>query len=176
MTRQRVVERRKMLGVLAGVTAAVCAILAPCASEAFASGAPAWSIVSISNPTHLETPRNQVDELTVNATGGSMKVSMQAIVGDARYPVRSAEVSTPYNASPEELQKAFEEAGLAGEVKVTGGAGGAGTYRIAFEGALAGQEVRLEAYSRNLEGSASVKVLTPGRSSGILTVTATNVG
>jgi hypothetical protein len=174
MTRRIVGAGRGTLGAPAGlVAAAVLAVLLLGASAARASG-PAWSIVSVAEPTHLAPRTNQVDELTVHATGGFLLLYRVTKGSSNKEPI----AAVPYPANPAELQAGFEEFIGAGSVKVAEGAAGAGTYRISFEGSLAATEVLLEPDTFFLsEGAtATVKKLSAGGGGGQLVVTATNVG
>ncbi len=173
MTRQRVGGGPRTLGVFAAAIAVAAAMLTLFAPPASASGAPAWSVVSISEPTHLAPPAKQVDELTVHASGGLIVLQVPETA-----VVKAAFAFMPYNGSASELQQKLEEGGLGtGNVNVTPGSE-AGSYRISFEGNLADVPVSITTFNSYLStgGEETVKTLSAGGGGGQLVVTATNVG
>jgi hypothetical protein len=156
----------------ATLTLALGAMLAS-ATVAVAADPPVWKIVSTSEPTNLASPRSEVDELTVTATGGIMLLVVNGSNFAGIYP---------YNVSAEALQSGLEEHLGAGNVEVTGGPGdasGSKPYVITFTGELTGQEVPLRALGPfpGEEGeSVSVKVATKAADGGTVVLTAINVG
>jgi hypothetical protein len=120
-----------------------------------------WLSTKIAESLGITEVRNdEVEAITVNATGGTFTVSY------------GAETTAPinYNASAKEVQEALEALpALKGNVKVTGGPGGEGggtPYTLTFEGALAEQAITPVTTNRSaLTGGAklaSVIVLKPG--------------
>jgi hypothetical protein len=116
------------------VVAATTALggLATADSASAVTATPRWAVTTVSKPTNLqpETPRTQVERLTVDATGGTFAMSV----------VLGAEIHTttqlPYNASAVEVEaalNAFLNEHNAG-VTVTGGPGGASPYEIEWSG------------------------------------------
>jgi hypothetical protein len=160
------------------------AALAP--TSVMAATGPAWSIVSVAQPTNVASPSpaTEVDEVTVDATGGTFTVTSQGLGVTA--PI-------PYNASAAQLESTLNEL-LAGDkyapaapsVSVTGGPGGAAPYVIDFEtnsaenSTLASIGVGdLKTDSSQLTGgthTATTSVLTHGRDRPQLVLTAINVG
>jgi hypothetical protein len=160
-------------------------------AHALGAEAPRWKIVATTDPTHIApgSPANEVQQLTVNATGGTFTIS-PGIVPD-RCAVSAVTPAIPYNASAAEVQTALGEACefLEGRVTVTGGPVGKPAtvnnepYTITFTGKEPGEEPGagplaglLGVHSGALAGSATVKEVTKGQYIPQLVVTATNVG
>jgi hypothetical protein len=148
-------------------------------SPAFGSSA-WWHLDSGSRPGNLTSGkgRNEVQELTISATGGIFVVGREA-----------PEAALPFNATHEELQAALELGFGEKNVQVTGGPGdeqGDKPYKIVFTGERADQRVPkiyangvLEVHIYQLTGGreeASVVEATRGRPDGQIVVTAANLG
>jgi hypothetical protein len=175
------IDRKAVVAIFAVAAATVLVGVAP----ARAAAGPVWSIVSVSQPTVFvpNSPRAEVDSVTVDATGGTFTL------GFANNAARTS--SLPYNASAAEVQAALnvnEVLFNAATATVTGGPGGPGggsAYVITFGGSLAGESLvshglgKLVVDGGALTGgahSATVSVLTKGEDTPQLVVTATNVG
>jgi hypothetical protein len=163
---------------------AVVAVLATIGStgvsSAFAGEGPVWEVLAVTTPTNLKpnSPRNEVQEITVSAKGGSFTLSVK--LPSASQATTTAAI--PYNATAGEVQAALEATALgAGNVTVTGGPGGTSPYVVTLVGA-AGHEpiVPMSVDSSSLApaggASASVTELTKGVYAPKLLITATNVG
>ncbi len=160
------------------ILAAVIAVAGMMASVASAGAAeaPRWDVVSTTNPTHLvpNSPRDEVQEVTVNATGGTFTLSL--ILGQDNV---STTEPLPYDASASEVQSELEKINFAGTVT---GAGPKETspYTITF-GSFRGDKptpVMPEDGSKLTGGSATVTVkeVTRGQYYGDVRAIATNVG
>jgi hypothetical protein len=158
-----------LLGVL-------LALLVVSATPAFADS-PWWQLSSGAAPTHLAPAKNEVQDLTVSATGGVF------VLID---PATEALELFGWDATHEEVQVGLEGLYGAGNVEVNGGPGdetGSKPYEIKFTGALADQPVEgIQALSSffglGLEGGrheATVTEVTKG-GSGQIVVVATNLG
>jgi hypothetical protein len=170
-----------VLTVAAITLVAVLAIVSP----VLAAEGPRWDIVSTSNPTNIApgSPANEVQEVTVNATGGTFRLSVSDT--DITPCANSETAAIPYNAPASEVQSALGAACsfLEGRMTVTGGSGGAGPYTITFTGNEPGGEPGdgpvglLGADSSSLTGgAATVREVTRGQYTPELVVSATNVG
>ena len=136
------------------------------------------------------SPSTQVEQLTVNATGGTFKIEIpphSATSGVTHVVVTS---SLAYNASAAEVETAMNAAiqtgdYLGAEVAVTGGPGGTSPYTITWGGkatnhSLVSQRIDpLRTDSKELTGgthTATLVTVTAGLSPAQLVITATNVG
>jgi hypothetical protein len=140
---------------------------------------PWWGLTSESWPTNLHSglARDEVQEITVSATGGQFIVSGS---GSAKF--------VAFDVASQELQKSLEGLFGVGNVLVAGGPGdeqGDKPYVVTFTGALADQEVALIEVGSSLFGhslltggreEATVLERTKGRSDGRIVVTAQNLG
>ncbi len=151
-------------------------------ASASAEEAPRWALTVVPMPTSLtpESPRSQVERLTIDATGGSFRI---VVVGVASLK-KTARL--PYNATAAEVEAALNET-LTEEVTVavTGGPGGVSPYTITWGGTAEDKTTSsvfvegLEAESNELTGGAHTATLTTttsGANPPQLLVTATNVG
>jgi hypothetical protein len=164
------------------VAIALMALLAVVTSVA-AAEAPRWEITSVSSPTNLEpnSPRDEVQDLTVSATGGTFTLGVSSIL--CNYGTLEFTAPIPFDASASELQSAIEGVACAvgsGGVTVTGGPGGASPYVVTFVGERADRVVGLmKANGTALTGgsaTASVTEAVRGAYVPYLTMTAINVG
>ena len=115
---------------------AVCAVAGVClaalpASVLGATPVTGWAIESTHGPTNLPPSVNQVENVAVNAVGGTFTLTYSG----------ETTASLAYNATATEVQAKLEALTAIGahNVKVTGGPGGLGgsaPYVAAFEGAL----------------------------------------
>ncbi len=162
----------------------VAAVLAS-ASTAGAAEGPRWDIVSTSNPTNIQpgSPANEVQEVVVNATGGTFTLSVSIV----NHCFKQMTPAIAYNATPSQVQSALVEACgfLEEKTTVTGGSGGAGPYTITFTGKEPGEEPGagpvpvIGADGSSLTGAgatATVTEVTRGQYTPELVVSATNVG
>jgi hypothetical protein len=179
--------RGARLSVTGLLALSIVLIAASIPTAALAAGGPEWRITSVSSPTNFASPSpaTEVDELTVDATGGTFTLTLPSTVAT------SASATTgpiPYDASAPQVEAALDATKLgAGAVVVTGGPGGSGggtTYVLTFN-RFADMTLALEGYdplvadSINLTGpshSATLSVLTAGASPPELIVSARNVG
>ncbi len=144
------------------------------------AAAPAWRVLAATGPTDLPPVTEEVQRLSVDASGGAFKLGFEGLQTDA----------LPFDAGPTAIRDALDAlpdiGGVGGSTKVTGGPGNPGAenaYLVSFGGALAGHDVAaLVGDAAGLQGGAStVTVTTPveGKESfeaGSLAVSVTNVG
>jgi hypothetical protein len=169
-------EARALVALVIAAVALVTAFVA--ASSAVAAEAPRWDIVATSNPTNLKpsSPANEVQNVTVNATGGTFNLT--AVSQDCN----AAETTTPipFNATAAQVQSALEALGCVGtgNASVSGGPGGSSSYSVTFVGELSDTQIPVMSAdgSSLIGGSAMVTEVTEGVPAPILIVTATNVG
>ncbi len=162
------------------VVAIMFAALLAAATSAVAAEAPRWDIISTASPTNIEpgSPRNEVQDVTVSATGGTFKLG---VVNRHCEGVRITG-PIPYDASESEVQSALEAVtcGGFGGFTVTGGLGGTSPYVVTFLGENADAQIPLMTInSASLTGGASTASVTEvarGVFVPYLTVTAINVG
>jgi hypothetical protein len=147
-----------------------------------------WHLSSGARPAALQpgTGRDEVQELTVSATGGECA---PFVAGTGCFALIAEEQGHQgvavlrFDATHEEVQAALEEMYGAGNVTVTGGPGdelASKPYVITFVGALADHPLKpIVAFSFRLEGGrAEAKIVerTGGRPDGQLVLTAANLG
>jgi hypothetical protein len=158
---------------------------------------PWWHLSSGASPMALQpgVAKNEVQEVTVKATGGSCAGKPGAtgcFIVRRVEPGHEAFELVRFDATDEEFQSVLEGMYGTGNVTVTGGPGdaeGTKAYVITFTGELAGQpiapivtenkffsviEITLEKGKR--EGSATVLEKTRGRADGQIVVSAANLG
>jgi hypothetical protein len=172
---------------LAAVVAAVVALCAfGIAAVAAGAEAPRWAVTAVPSPTNLppESPRSEVDRLTVEATGGTY--SIEILIGNQTYSTSQL----AYNAEAAVVEATMNETlnkgtGTNTSVKVTEGPGGTTPYTITWGGETENKSLEFEhiktvrAQSKNLAGGAHTATITrvvEGVTAAILTVQATNVG
>jgi hypothetical protein len=157
------------------------------ASAMAAETGPQWAVSVVPSPSNLvpESPSNEVDRLTVDATGGTFSLSVTE--GNVREETTSA---LPYDATAAEVETAMNqvlERERSVRVAVTGGPGGATPYTIEWGGEAEHHNLALllpsitnvKVDSKGLSGAAHAAALTmmsKGASSPELIVTAINVG
>jgi hypothetical protein len=154
---------------------ACAALAAP--SSANGTEAPRWNIVATSNPSSplASSPRDEVQQISVHAAGGTFTLSAAAI----RQCSNAKTAPIGFNAPASSVQTALESAcgALVGKITATGPAG---TYMVTFEGELGNVPVGvLVADGTALTGSgarASVTEVARGHYAPMLVVSATNVG
>ena len=152
------------------------------ASSARAAEAPRWRIVSTTSPTTLapNTPRNEVQELTVDASGGTFTVTIQPIAGVCESPQTTAQI--PFNATAAEVQAALEVHSCvgSGNVTVTGGPGGTAPITVTFIARRGNRPLPLMIVDSSLltggAATAAFKLVAHGAFEPYLLVKATNVG
>ncbi|HEU4737920.1 MAG TPA: hypothetical protein VFS54_02430 [Solirubrobacterales bacterium] len=169
---------RKSLRALVLSLALAAALIAVAAPVAMAA-APAWRILGAVGPTNLPSLSNEIQEVTVDAAGGTFTLGFGA-----------AETSAlAFGSKPADVEEALNElstvGGSGGLVEVSGGpteAEPTHPYFVRFREALGGTDVAaLSGDSTNLVGGAesvSVSEVTPGGDpgEGTLAVYVTNVG
>jgi hypothetical protein len=167
---------RSMVSALAVVLLCVAVVGAASAR----AESPRWEVEAVSSPTDIKpsSPRNEVQKLTVPASGGTFTLELQP-------PASSAPQTTgrlPYNATAAEVQTALTSLfGVGGSgVTVTGGPASStpDEYDIEFQANNADVIVEpMKADSSNLTGGvASIVELARGANAPEMIVTATNVG
>jgi hypothetical protein len=165
-------RQRRLVGMAMTVTvAALCA-----ASSAAAQEAPRWEINAIPTPTHIQanTPRNETQKLTVDATAGTFTLKVPIVGTEA-----ATTAAIPYEATATEVQAAIVASVGSGSASVTGGPTTATPheYEVTFEGEQGAIERPLiEVDDSLLEGTASVGEGTKGVKPAQLVIEATNVG
>ena len=175
--RQRGLRRYAAVAAGLGVLLALGGI-APTTS--LAAEGPRWAIVATGDPTSPapESPRAEVQEVAVNGTGGTFKLSAAAIKQcETGENAKTGPIA--FNATPAEVQSALQAACsfLAGQIAVTGGSG---RYTVTFIEELSHVPVPLLAVDgSSLTGSgasATVNEIAQGRFPPQLVVSATNTG
>jgi hypothetical protein len=161
---------------------ALCALATAGAAEA--ADSPQWAVTVVPTPSRIEpeSPRTEIDRLTVDATGGTY------ILRSNFGPDWMETAPLAYNASASEVEEAMDNAftGLTGAtVTVTGGPGGGSPYTITWGGsssqkvlAFPGPE-DVRANSAELTGgthTATLSTVTRGVDAPHLIIMATNVG
>jgi hypothetical protein len=178
-TRCRRAHKARSHRAIAGATVLLIVLLGVLSSASSARAAtPWWGLTSESWPTNLPSglARDEVQELTVSATGGEF-----ALLANGHFKF------VKWDTTHEELQAVLEEFYGEHTVEVSGGPGdeeGTKPYVISFTGPLADQAVtRMEAASSffgiKLSGGreeATVTERTQGRADGKIVVTAENLG
>lgn len=151
------------------------------AGVASAAEAPRWKVTAVTTPTNVipGSPRDEVQEVTVNATGGTFTLAVHpANYGGGKRPT----TALPYNATAAEVQAALEAvSGIeSGGVSVSGGPGSSAPYRVTFTGRNADYPLEpMEADGSDLSGGAhtvTVTQATRGELAPQLVITVTNVG
>jgi hypothetical protein len=151
-------------------------------ASAAAAEAPRWQLQAVPTPTHVQpnTPRNELQKLTVTATGGTFVLEFNNTAGAT--DVAAFTIALPHDATAVEVQEALQALnGIgSGGVVVTGGPGTAtpGEYEIAFQGADGDTAIEpLRVQTAGLTGGgASVEELVRGKNAPWLLLEATNVG
>ena len=119
---------------LASVVAAAMLALGALTSSALGAEAPRWVITAVPTPTNVlaNTPRDEVQRVMVNATGGTFV--LEVIPKSNAYQKYQKSPAIPYNATAAEVQVALEATGGIGGVgvSVTGGPGSSGPYEVLF--------------------------------------------
>jgi hypothetical protein len=167
---------RRLALRLPAAAALVLAAALPFAASASAAS-PAWRIAAVSGPTNLAPLSSEIQELSVNSSGGELTLGFE---GQTTDPI-------PFDAAPARLADALEALPAigAGGVEVSGGPGGAGAtspYFVRFSGSLATIDVpALVPDPAGLSGAASTATVEteteggePGE--GTIAIFAENVG
>jgi hypothetical protein len=154
------------------------------AAPARAAEGPRWAITATTSPTNLEpgSPRNEVQDVTVNATGGVFTLTATNPECNGGDDLQTT-AAIPYNATAATVQAALEAlpcVGGEGNVAVSGGPGGTTAYVVTFVGEHRNTPISvMSADDSALTGaSAAVTVAeaTHGAYAPHLVVTAINVG
>ncbi len=180
MTHETTGMWRSTRSMCAVACAAAVLCLVTLAAAARAVEAPRWVLTAVPTPTNVmaNTPRNEVQEVSVKATAGTF--ALEVLGGSDQTEFRRT-VPISYDASPAEVREAIGKVKeiSESEVSVRTGAGGPGTYEVSFEGlkegATAIEPMRVDSSGLH-GGTASVAELVKGANAPQLTVTATNVG
>jgi hypothetical protein len=160
--------------LVAGTLATIAGTATAHAEEALS---PWWSVTTGEEPTslHAGVAKNEVQQLTVKATGGNV-----VVVEPLSLEGEEVKFTTfPYNASAGTVQAALEGIYGAGNVAVTGG--GAEPYTVVFKGGLARRPLKpmnsnFSVPLGGLVGSAETTELTRGEPDGKIFVSAQNLG
>jgi hypothetical protein len=162
----------RLFGYLATATATGVAVASLLLGPAIAQGAPgAWQVVGVTGPTNLPPSTPEIQEVSVDAAGGTFTL---ALGSESTGPLR-------FDASAAELEAAL--AGLpglsGGGVTVTGGPGNPGAelpYLVTFGGRLAGDDVE-QLTGAATAGTVAVATQTEGSpvGTGEIAAFATNV-
>jgi Domain of unknown function DUF11 len=170
-------SNRLTLAVSGTLLVLIMAMLLGIGMASAAMAAPVWRITSVAGPSNFEanSPQNEVQDITVNATGGTFTLSFAG----------EKTVSLPYNATESQMESALD-AIKSVNVTVTGGPGdatGSTPYIVTFSGGeLQYKNVpQLTADGSSLvngisAGSATVSTAAQGVGPSQYEVTATNVG
>jgi hypothetical protein len=165
-------------GMLASFAVLLIALML--ADGAVAAESPRWAITVVPTPTNIapETPRSEVDQLAVDATGGTYVIK---IIG-----MNKSTAPLAYNATALEVQSALNAVLSNGATTtVTGGPGGTAPYMIAWGGSTANHNLKnvgilgVTVQGESLTGGSHTATITPivvGRSTPELILTAINVG
>ena len=185
-------KRHRYLFLTALVPVCLLLMAGVLVSSAFAEGECGscrawWHLVSNARPTNLHASGarvNEVQEITVTATGGNVFVTEQGgieeVLAGEKELSKLAFAEFAFNATPAEAQTALEGLYGAGDVEVSVGAGGAGSYRVTSHGGLAKAE-RLNTEfgflaAPELVGEAVTKQVVEGKSDATIVVAVTNLG
>ena len=169
--------------VLGGFGAALLLPLA-LAAPAFAQS-PWWHLTSGTRPLYLHSgvARNEVQDLTVSATGGSFRILEPVAAAHGEFKIVEFQVEAGKGPEASVLQKGLEEEVYGkGNVQVAGGPGdenGTKPYVIMFIGALADQPVQPMQPINEVTGGKAEAVVSEavrGRPDGEINVIAENVG
>jgi hypothetical protein len=168
--------RFNVVTLVATVVAAAMCWLA-WAGAARAAEAPRWAIMATSTPTDVaaESPRDEVQQVTVDATGGTFLLNFSA--PNCGEPFMTSPIA--FDATAAEVQGALEATCLGEAVAVSGGPGATSPYLITFTGGHGDQPVPLKANDSGLTGgthSASVAEVKHGAFRPQIILSATNVG
>jgi hypothetical protein len=163
----------KALQKIAVSLMAVLVVLACLASAAFANS-PWWHLTSTSNPSNLGQAKDEVQQVTVDASEGSYEledlgVHSNRIVGNSEEGFGQA-VTLEVGDTPGEVREALEGMYGSHNVEVTGSP--REVFEIKFVGELAYQPIPMRVAS----GPATLKELAEGRPSGVIQLTAANLG
>ena len=169
---------RKSLRV-AALSLAAAAVLIAASAQIASAAAPAWRTLGVVGPTNLPPVSSEIQEVTVDATGGTFTLGYGAAeTGDLAVGSTPAEIEAALNGLS-------TIGGSGGSVEVSGGPDEAeptAPYFVLFREALAGTDVALlSSDSTNLSGGAALvtvseKTAGGGFGKGTLAVYATNVG
>ncbi|MGH2880204.1 MAG: hypothetical protein ACRDK4_11440 [Solirubrobacteraceae bacterium] len=172
--------------VLAGLFAiGVGAGAAPSRAESLS---PWWGVTIGARPSNLqpEKAKDEVQEVTVNATGGEFILSEPIATERGEFENAKGEpqfVILGDSASAGEVRSGLEGFYGAGNVEVTGGAQGSESkYVVTFTGALAYKQLKpigtrySEEFGFTAPGQLSVSEQSAGASAGVIVVTAENLG
>ena len=178
---------RRWARAVAAVSAiGVTALIGAAPAVAAEASAPRWALTVVPTPTNLvpESPRTEVDQLTVDATGGSYRL-------DVRLQYKSHLTSSlAYNATAQQVEEALnktlqESASISVVVSEMPAGSTTHVYRVEWAGDAAENSLStfqaegVTGESHQLTGgsaSISFTTLTKGVSEQRLIVTATNVG
>jgi hypothetical protein len=180
ITSQAVAARRWPATSLVAV--AIVAVSLGWAGSAFAAESPQWKLTAVATPTNIApgSPRDEVQKVTVDATGGTYRLAVRSKSYSGQYGSAIWTGSLPYNATAAEVQAALDGAMGEGEsgAAVTGGPGVG--YVVTFQGGSAGYPVEpMQTDGSGLTGgthSVVVTEVTRGLVPPLLVITATNVG
>jgi hypothetical protein len=160
-----------LLAVLAMIALAVLSVPARAAS-------PAWKVVGVTGPTHLPPVASEVQQVAVDATGGTFTLTFESqTTAPLEFDASATEVAAALNG--------LSSIGPSGAVEVEGGPGSLGgvtPYVVRFGGSLAATNVNpIGADSSQLTGgtmTATVSTKTEGATPGIAHIlpTVVNVG
>ncbi|HEY5193566.1 MAG TPA: hypothetical protein VIJ39_06800 [Solirubrobacteraceae bacterium] len=162
--------KRSVLG------ASVILLLTLC-TGASAQAAESWWRMNVDTAPSVLQPgqaKEDIQEVTVSATGGSFELISQSTTGGRR--------EFAWNATHQQLQEGLEEIYGSGNVEVSTGQGnesGSEPYRVTFKGGLADRAVVAMRDESGLSGGrkeVTVKQAVEGRSDGTLVLTAANMG
>ncbi len=179
-----IIFRSSQLRTLKMIIPCLSACLVPClsATPALATEAPRWAIISTSSPTNLQpnSPRNEVEDVAVDATGGTFTLGISR--NRCNSGSRETTKPIPFDAGAAEVQAALEalECDIgSGGVTVAGGPPGAGPYVVTFVGANSDRPLALVAKEPSLTGGAGTVTVTEAARGAFpvsMLVTAVNVG
>jgi hypothetical protein len=163
--------KRSLLGAAALVLIGLCAQVSPALAAQ-----PWWKLQVDSAPAILQSGQaiDEVQELTVSATGGNFEVQAET--------VSFVSHDFAWDATHQEVQEGFEEMFGKGNVEVPSGQGnatGSDPYRVIWKGALADHTIEKMRLLSNLAGGSketTVKEVSKGRSDATLILTAANLG
>src|ERR1700723_4323883 len=95
------IMRAKALTLAIGVVVLAWASIG--SASAMAAGGPIWNMMAASTPTNLPPARDEVQEVTSNATGGVLELQVpQSLVTGFGSEI-TKRVQVPYNAQASEL-------------------------------------------------------------------------
>jgi hypothetical protein len=171
--------QRQRIHLLIVVLSGALLLAAAVGAASGQAAAPGWRVLGAVGPTHLPPATSEVQQVSVDATGGTFTLTFQAeTTAPLSFDAAAADVEAALNSLA-------TVGGAGGAVEVIGGPGDAGAtkpYSVRFGGSLAGTDIaQMTADATELIGGAATATVTTPTAGGTagkgtLAVYATNVG